>query len=318
MFVADTLFPEASMSFDWESMMDKFTPWEQHQGVWFKMESKYAPLGYGGPNGAKLRQLQHLFMRYRGDATHVLTGASVLSPQHSMTAVLSAYYGLQSRHVVGATKRETLFKHDNPRIAAGFGAHFEIIKVGFNPALQAEVAKLTKDSSFVVPYGITRDHNTHPAEEILDFHNVGARQVENMPEEVKTLVVPSGSCNTLTSILVGLLRDSKNLDTLYTVAIGPDRKAWVRERLAVMGFNPDKRSFKWAEYSLHDNGVTYGDRVKETFAGIIMHPTYEGKVIRHLRQTGGLQPDKGTAFWIVGSTPSVDVVRPFFTHPEAV
>lgn len=318
MFKPDTIFPETSMSFDWESMMDSLTPWEQHEGVWFKMESKYAPLGYGGPNGAKLRQLQHLFMRYRGSATHVVTGASVLSPQHSMTAILASYYGLPSRHIVGATNEVSMMAHTNLRVAKGFGARFEIIKVAYNPMLQRKVAELTLDSSFVVPYGITRDHKACPSEEIYDFHMVGARQVENMPDSVKTLIVPSGSCNTLTSIVLGLSRDSKNLDTLYSVGIGPDRRAWTRERLRVLGVDPDRLPFRWVEKSLHEEGVKYSDSVKETFAGIVMHPNYEGKVVRHLRQAGGLDAGLGTAFWIVGSAPNLDVIAPFFTHPEAV
>ena len=318
MFKADTIFPETSMSFDWESMMGAYTPWEQHEGVWFKMESKYAPLGYGGPNGAKLRQLQHLFQRYRKDATHVVTGASVLSPQHSMTAILSSYYGLPSRHVIGATNPASMMKHPNVAVAKGFGAHFEIINVAYNPALQSEVKRLTQGSSFVVPYGSTRSHLDHDPQEIYDFHMVGAKQVENMPDEVKTLIVPSGSCNTLTSVILGLSKDSKNLNTLYAVGIGPDRRQWVRERLRVMGVNPDTLPFRWAEKSLHAEGVKYTDSVKESYAGIPMHKNYEGKVIRHLKQTGGLQPDQGTAFWIVGSEPDLNVLKPFFTHEVSV
>jgi len=302
------------MSADWESYMDKLTPWEEHGGVWFKLESEYAPLGYGGPNGSKMRQLQHLFQRYRGNATHVVTGASLLSPQHSMTAILSAYYGLPSRHVVGATKRETMLSYPNIRTAAGFGARFEIVSVAYNPVLQREVQRLTRPDSFIVPYGITRDHKTHAAEEIYAFHDIGARQVENLPNEVKTLVVPSGSCNTLVSILLGLSRDSKNLERLYAVGIGPDRRDWVRERLAVLGVDHTALPFKWSERSLHDAGVKYTDKVKESYAGVVGHPTYEGKVIRHLKEFDLLKPDNGLGFWVVGSEPDVSVIEPFFTH----
>lgn len=310
----NSIFENASMDSNWESYMDKLTPWEEREGVWFKREDFYAPLGYGGPNGSKLRQLQHLFQKYRGASTHVLTGASVLSPQHSMSAILASYYGLPSRHVVGATTQEAMVRNPNVEVAKGFGAHFEIIPVAFNPALQREVGRLTREDSFVVPYGITRDHKRYPAEEILAFHEVGARQVENMPGDVKTLVVPSGSCNTLVSILLGLSRDSKNLKTLYAVGIGPDRREWVRERLAVMGVDHKKFDFKWVEHSLHDEGVKYTDRVKESYGGVVGHPTYESKVLRHLKTHGALRGGEGLGFWVVGSEPNVEVIRPFYTH----
>ena len=297
--------------------MDALTPWELREGVWFKREDCYAALGMGGPNGAKFRQLQHLFQRYRGNATRVVTGASVLSPQHSMTAVLAAHHGLPSLHVVGSTTTETMRRHPNVRMALGFGAEFRVIPVGYNPALQKEVARLGEDGgTFTVPYGITRDHKTCPAEEVLAFHEVGARQTANLPSELRRLIIPAGSCNTLVSVLLGLSRDPKNLRMVYAVGIGPDRRTWARERLRVMGVDPDRLPFRWAERSLHDEGVRYSDRVRQRWGDLDMHPTYEGKVLRHVRQEGLLVPDGRTGFWIVGGEARTSVVEPFYTHKE--
>ena len=318
--MADSVFPIFSLDrkvVRWEEHLQTLTPWENHEGVWFKREDKMAPLGYGGPNGSKLRQLIHLFQAYRGNATRVLTAASVLSPQHLMTAILAAHYELPSVHVIGSSTPQTMKKHASVQISLGFGAQFHIIKVGYNPALQAEVRRLTDGSTFVVPYGITRDHHAHPVEEIRAFHEVGARQTENLPEDIKLLVVPAGSCNILTSILLGLSRDPKNLQMVYAVGIGPDRREWTRERLRLMGVDPDRLPFRWAERSLHAEGVKYGDSARESFAGIDLHKTYEGKVFRHLRQENLLSSNGRAGFWIVGGQPSVDMVKPFYTHPEA-
>lgn len=312
----NTIFSQPDLHGDWEARMSDLTPWEQREGVWFKREDYYAPLGYGGPNGAKFRQLQHLFQRYRGNAHRVLTGASVLSPQHSMTAVLAAHHGLPSHHVVGSTTFETMTRHPNVQVALGFGATFSVIKVGYNPALQAEVRRLTDPSAFVVPYGITRDHHENPPEQVLAFHEVGARQTANLPPDLKRLIIPAGSCNTLVSVLLGLSRDPGNLLMVYSVGIGPDRREWTRERLRVMGVDPDRLPFRWAERSLHAEGVTYGQRVRASFGGIDFHPTYEAKVWRHLREEGLLAQDGRTGFWIVGSEPRVEVTRPFFTTPK--
>jgi hypothetical protein len=315
-----TIFPVLSMDRSvvrWEEHLDVLTPWENHSGVWFKMEQEFAPLGAGGPNGSKMRQLIHLFQAYRRGATSVLTAASVLSPQHLMTAILAAHYGLPSVHIIGSSTPKTMKKHASVQISLGFGAQFQIINVGYNPALQAEVRRLTDDSTFVVPYGITRDHRTHPVEEIRAFHEVGARQTENLPEDLKLLVVPAGSCNSLTSILLGLSHDPKNLQVVYAVGIGPDRREWTRDRPRLMGVDPDRLPFRWVERSLHAEGVKYGDSVRESFDGIDLHKTYEGKVFRHLRQERLLSTNGKAGFWIVGGQPSVDMVKPFYTHPEA-
>jgi len=317
-----SIFPKFSLNRDdihWEDYLKALTPWENHQGIWFKREDFFSPLGYGGPNGSKCRQLIHLMSSTRAGKTHVLSGASVKSPQLSMSAIIGKHYGLPSRLIVGATKPETLMNHPNPRIAAGFGASFEYINVAYNPALQRKVAELTKPSSLVVKYGITVEHQTCSVEDLLAFHAVGANQVRNIPEEVEVLIVPAGSCNSLVSVLMGLRHDPKNVRLLYTLGIGPDKMEWVRERCKKLGFDIDNLPFKWKHHSLHDTGFsTYQDNMPETFDGIEFHGTYEGKMIRYLKQNGWVSQDGYVGFWIVGSEPDLSVIEPFYTHPEYV
>jgi len=302
----------------WEDHLADLTPWESHRGIWFKREDKFAPLGYGGPNGAKLRQLIWYVNRFREGKTHIVTGASIQSPQLSMSAIVGAHYGLPARQVV-YSKPETILRHPNPRIAHGFGAVFEYASGPYNPILQRKVEDLTRPSSLVVEYGITVPHDRYPAEDVRRFHEVGAWQVSNMPEQVEELIVPAGSCNSLTSVMLGLVRDPKNLRSLFTVGIGPNKLDWMRQRLQIMGVNPDNLPFKWQHYSLHDTGyAAYSDHFKgERFDGIDFHPTYEGKVWRWLQANRRITPDEKTAFWIVGSAPDTRVIEPFHTVKEA-
>lgn len=306
---------------DLDRLAAKLTPWENPQGFWFKREDKFAPLGYGGPNGSKLRQLIHLFARHKGNATQVVTGASIQSPQHSMTAFLAAVHGLPSLHVVGATTPETIMRHPNPLIAAGFGATFDYIKVGYNPALQKRVAEIKHASHepiFEVPYGITLATDLSNPEDLRAFHEVGAAQVENIPEDVRTLIVPAGSCNSLTSVLLGLMTYPNNVERVISIGIGPSKIGWVRDRLRKMGVDPDNLPFEWNhKVSLHDSGFAkYGDRMPETFAGIDFHPTYEGKIVRwmHQHDVWRANQDAGYGFWIVGGEGRPEVCRPYFTH----
>ena len=319
--MADSIFRTLSLdrkTLKWEDYLSSLTPVELHEGVWFKREDFFAPLGYGGPNGSKLRQLIWVMSKNRGGKSHVLSGASVRSPQLSMSAIVGAHYGLPTRLIVGATKPHTLLRHTNPYVAAGFGATFEYINVAYNPALQREVSRLTLPDSLVVEYGITLDHKRHDTAQVKGFHDIGALQTTNIPAQVANLVVPAGSCNSLCSILLGLSRDPKNISTLFTLGIGPDKRPWLRERLLTLGVDTEKLPFAWKHFSLHDTGYsTYQDMVRESFGGIEFHPSYEGKCIRWLKEKGWVKDDGSTMFWIVGSEPKVDVIKPFFTSEVA-
>ena len=315
----DTIFPVLSTDRSqvmWEKHLMELTPWEKKEGVWFKREDYFAPLGYGGPNGSKMRQLIHLFDRHRGNATHVMTAASVLSPQHSMTAIVSHHYGLPGLHIIGATTPEKAERHANILIAKGFGARFEAIPVAYNPALQRRLAERVRPDTFVVPYGITTAADCK-VEDLKAFHKVGAEQVKNLPEEVETLIVPAGSCNSLTSVLYGLhLYGKKRLQKVVSLGIGPDKVEWTKERLKRLGV--ESFSFDWNyKISLHESGfATYGQWMPEKFGGISFHPTYEGKMIRWLKNNEALTPDAGLGFWIVGSQAHEDVVRPFYPQTQ--
>ena len=286
----------------------RLTPWELRQGLWMKREDLFTPLGPGGVNGSKLRQLGWLFENRPRGARRVITAASALSPQHCMTAVLSRIHGLPSHHVTAAEPS----RHPSTEIARLMGATFTRTAVGYNPALQSSLKKLQTEEDFVVPYGIT----TEAANELAPFHAVGAAQVINLPEAVETLVVPFGSGNSLTSIICGLLwHGRKNLRVLRTVAIGPDRVKWVTGRLWRMGIEADHLPFEWdGGTSLHETGyASYGDRMPETYDGAVMHPTYEAKIVRWAKENGelGKWQDGKTAFWVVGSEPKVEAHRAF-------
>ncbi len=318
--MTNSIFPVLSLDRNvvkWEEHLGVLTPWENHNGMWFKREDFFAPFGYGGPNGSKMRQLIWYVNRFRQGKSHIVTGASIQSPQLSMSAIVGAHYGLRARQVV-YSKPNTVLKHENPRIAYGFGAEFEYASGPYNPIIQRKVKDLTQEKSLVVEYGITVPHDRYPAEDVRKFHETGAHQVSNLPDEVETLIMPAGSCNSLTSVLLGLTRDPKKLNTLFTVGIGPNKMPWVRERLNLMGVNTEQLPFNWQHYSLHDNKYSkYSDHFKgEEFDGIKFHPTYEAKIWRWLRENNKLDMDDKTGFWIVGSAPSTKVIEPFYTRRE--
>ena len=320
MHPAQTIFDELSLDrglVKWEEHLGSHTPWERRHGIWFKREDYFAPLGYGGPNGSKMRQLIWYINKFRAGKSHIVTGASIQSPQLSMTAIVGAHYGLKARQVV-YSQPHTVLKHPNPQIAYGFGAEFEYASGPYNPIIQRKVADLTQPSSLVVEYGITLPIDKYSSDDVRKFHEVGANQTLNIPEDVERLIVPAGSCNSLTSILLGLSRDSHNIKELFTIGIGPEKQDWVAERLQYMGVNSSRSDwpFKWRHHSLHETGFSkYSDHFNgEHYQGINFHPTYEAKMWRWLRQNEPIPEDGKTGFWIVGSAASTKVIEPFYTR----
>ncbi|NDC48642.1 MAG: hypothetical protein EBZ61_06140 [Micrococcales bacterium] len=316
--MSDTVFPVLSMDrsrIKWDEHLGLLTPWQNRSGIWFKRDDHFAPLGYGGPNGSKMRQLIWYVNRYRPGRTHIVTGASIQSPQLSMSAIVGAHYGLKSRQIV-YSRPQTVLTHENPRIAYGFGAEFEFANGPYNPIIQRRVADLAQETSLVVEYGITLPHARYSAEEVRKFHEVGANQTRNLPPEVKTLVMPAGSCNSLCSVLLGLSREPHNLEKLITVGIGPEKHAWVRERMEHIGVDITHLPFAWKHHSLHTTGYSrYSDKFKgERFDGIDFHPTYEAKIWRWQREQRLIPQDDSWGFWIVGSAPNPKVIEPFYTR----
>lgn len=285
------------------SSRNELTPVELRNGRYYKREDLHAlPCGV---NGAKLRACQYLIgLGAQAGKRLVISAASILSPQSAMAAAVAAQYGMRTRIIIGATKPETAIRQGSIQIAAALGAEFEIVKVGFNPYLQAAAAKraAAMPQAYWLRYGITTPADA-TVEELRAFVNVGAPQAANLPDEIRTLVIPFGSANTATGVMAGLAKHRpRQLEHVVLVGIGPDRRAWMQDRLDRLGVT--LRGITIEHHDLHGTGFArYGDKMPGQADGIDLHPTYEGKVVRYL---DGLAPrwwrdrDGGTCMWIVG------------------
>lgn len=278
--------------------MYDLTPVEDRGGRWYKRDDLFRHPS--GVNGAKWRQCQWLVRRMRAEgAPLIVTGASVLSPQHAMTAVAAAESGLPSLHVVGGTTPDKARKHPSVRLAVQYGAALHAIPVGYNPALQAEVRRLAEEhGAGVLRYGVTTDRD------VAAFHRLGAAQAANVPPGLRSLIVPFGSGNSAASILTGLAEHPDPPEAVHLVGIGPNRLSWLYERLDRVGVG--ELPFGVAHHDLHGTGVVaYGRAVRYTSDGIVLHPTYEGKVAAWADSHPQLLPGWGerdgtAALWIVG------------------
>ena len=335
-----TIFDTASIDRKfsrWEDKKHDLTPVQRHGDMHFKRDDYFAPLGPGGINGAKLRQLIHIVQQYqeRGGKGGLLTGASVISPQLAMGAAVAKHFGMKAELVIGATNPSSSIRRPMVELAAWFGAEFRFIPVAYNPALQRECVRLydaQRAGWFYLEYGITKCPSRNPAEDVYSFHKLGAEQTANIPDDIEDLVIPAGSCNSCTSILHGLVRHQpRSLKRIHLIGIGPTKIKMVNERLRLLEhesgldhkiFNPCfedptalegmkmLRPLGVARYDLHytdlhgTGRVAYHERLSEQYQGIQFHPNYEAKVWWHLRTRAAKLIRPTTLFWIIGSEPS--------------
>lgn len=341
-----SVFPVQSLSRSevrWEEYLNTLTPITRINGRAYKREDFFAPLGYGGINGSKLRQLVYLVERYRqhGGRAGLITGASVLSPQISMAALVARHYELPALMVLGGSKPETSIKHENVAIAARAGATFSYVPVGFNPTLQRSVGKLATEPQlkdyFRLHYGITTPEAASNWD-VAEFHAVGAPQARNIPDDIEHLIMPAGSCNSCTSVLLGIATHRpKALRRVTLLGIGPTRLKWIADRLEsiyqasgvdVMSLfrpvyhqHPELQPawrrdapYVLEHYDLHSTGyVKYADKKPFNLDGIDFHPTYEGKCLTYMAEhrdtfSEWWDGDGKTLFWIVGSKPTANAM----------
>lgn len=276
------------------------TPVQLRNGLWLKREDLYS--GPYGINGSKLRACQHLLTGARAAGySRVVTACSVLSPQAAMVSTTARDLGLACTVIYGGTRPSTAFKHPSPQIAQAAGAQFDFIGVGYNPALQRAARNLVArdGSAYLLEYGITTPPSAGGA--VLNaFHAGAAEQVANLPAGLRTLVIPFGSGNTATGVLSGIVRAGTVPERVVLVGIGPDRRAWLARRAALMGFELPA----YEHIDLHTTGIYgYADKQPYTLDGVVLHPTYEGKVAAHLdkiKPVWWTARDGSACLWIVG------------------
>lgn len=337
MITTGTIFPDVLAPVMWTDYLDKVTPVEEgpESGLLYKREDRFAPLGYGGINGAKLRQCIYLMSLMSRDLP-VVTGCSVLSPQSSMTALVGRHMGHEVHVMLGATTATSAVKHENVRIAVQAGAKLEFTKVAYNPALQRATSLWAQQhNAQIMPYGITTWADSSPAM-IRRFHEIPLTQAISVPDGVRTVIVPFGSANSAMGVLLALARFGPGtISRVVLVGIGPNRLRWftqraaavaeaggtdLRQRYGLHAFGDDQGvAQQWrgdvmlSHYDLHGTGIfKYSDRRPWRQDGIDFHPTYEGKIMHWLDRT---QPywytprDGATLFWIVGSEPHLSAME---------
>lgn len=305
----------------WEDQLDTPTPVEEREGWLVKREDQFAPLGDGGVNGAKVRQLCWLVSRGHTGREGLVYAGSVKSPQVARVATVAAHYGLACDLVIGS-ELKTAVRHESVAISARMGASFHRAPAPYNPSLQAKADQLMQrlPGRYRVGYGMTFDGSD---EEVEAFYHMAGEQAATIPSDVDGVLIAGGSCNTLLALLYRLAGTRNAVERVVAVGVGPNRLEWLQGRLVRLGVaGAFRRHYpEHPELELNHNldsysggpsrvleyhdlfalGLTSWDKEARGVAigGLPLHPLYEAKVWRFARERR-LQVGRRPLFWIVG------------------
>jgi hypothetical protein len=286
------------------------SPVELHNGIWFKREDSS-----GGQKGRQLRFMVSEYLAESPGPHGLLSSSPGTSPQTVFAAREARANAIPCILVVGVNTMKATRAFTNIQIAEALGA--EVILAGASPNGWRRHRKFkaicaANPTYFVVPEGLGPCKDD-PAW-LERFYHASAPQVQNLPEDVKVLIIPTGSGNSTISILLGLAE--YRFDTLPEhIVLGllghaerggmrPTVEAHIRRglasnKLAVHLFESSERIDVYPKSE-------YGKKCKppQVFDGIRFHPNYEAKLWKLLVEK---RPDllaEGTCCWIVGAEPT--------------
>lgn len=248
-------------SFENDKLPD-ITPVEKREDVWFKREDEFC---IGGGRGGKVRTCWGLAQGADG----LITAGSRSSPQVNIVAQIARKLGIPCRvHTpTGELSPEV-------RMAQLAGAEVIQHKAGYNNVI---IARARQDAESLgwrnIPFGM----------ECQAAVDATARQVANIPDEAKRIVIPVGSGMSLSGLLHGLHQHGRKIQVIG-VSVGAD---------------PIKRLDKYAPQNWRDmvrivkSDLAYNEYAQDTnFKGVELDPIYEAKCIPFI--------EPGDLFWVVG------------------
>ena len=111
----------------WADSLYAMTPIEQKSdGMFYKREDHFSPLGINSINGSKLRQLIWLFDRETNVDTVVHATNVNKSPQTPMTAAVAEHYGYRCIQIAGGTNLNSINKKELPMAATLHNTEYDL------------------------------------------------------------------------------------------------------------------------------------------------------------------------------------------------
>ena len=259
--------------------MNKLNSVEKVGDIWLKRNDLFAVAN--NAKGGKAEGVNWFIQDgiAKGFDTFVTTG-SRYSPQCELVSNLCEHYGVKCHLFMSKAKEDTdvikAIKY-NPNSTL----HQPFDRGSFQNVMNSKADNYARENNYYfIPFGM----QSHKAVDIV------ARQVGNVPDGVKRIVVPIGSGVTFCGVLKGVKAFKKDVDVLGVIT-GADPYRVIKK------FGPaiwDKVSYKLTTYAPNTRTVRdrYFKKVDAKVGDVQLDPIYEAKCYEYL------QPND--LLWIVG------------------
>jgi hypothetical protein len=284
--------------------MQELTPVEEYDGIQYKRDDTFLPFRDIPVNGGKLRQcLTLLYNAERAIKDHhqgtVITATSVHSPQGVIVTRAAKEFGMKSIIGFGNAKpvEEMIKKHKVIQTIKNLGGEVIVLsKMGYNNVLYSRLADINKVKNYyTVLFGINLD--TDPDAIV----NSISHQVENLPDDLDTLVIPTGSGITSGGIIKGVydrIKDgtmNKKIKIVSLQISGYDRTDTINKIIGTI----NRFDLNWKE--VDDKTYPYSKKVDVKIAdNFELDNVYESKAWLWMKNNIDLKNNK-TLFWVVGN-----------------
>ena len=255
---------------------NKLTPVQKKGNYYLKREDFFV---CNGARGAKVRGCYLLVkngLEKNKDLKGATTAGSRQSPQINILSKVAQHFNIKSeahtpQGVLSAELEE----------AKKTGTEIIQHKAGYNSVIIARAKEASKKNGYLnIPFGME-------CKEAIDNT---AKQVANIPDGVKRIVVAVGSGVNLAGIVNGIIATKKDIKILG-VKVGKDPVKLL-----------DKYAPSWKKYTtIVDSGVDYHEEINASVEGVQLDPIYEAKCKRFLKD--------GDLLWIIGVRQSLKEIK---------
>ena len=282
--------------------INELTPIEEHKGYLVKRDDLF---NLGGVSGGKVRQcsklvydnLDHILNECNGG---ILTAAGIPSPQSCITSAVAKYFGLKCLITIPHYPDHI---KDSYRVNASLSQKFGATVYGVgNPNIsgpELDAKKLVSETGyFQIKFGMNG----------RDVIRTVSKQVENVPDEVETIVGIAGSGLSMLGVAIGCRMFDKNVKTIYAVSlsdyVNKNKKMWYDK------FHPLSK-FK-GEFQVVQSNYPYQHKLKLD-ESLPLDQTYEAKAWDWMVKN--IEPSEKVLFWDVGIKEyDLDYIEPIKWH----
>ena len=257
-----------------ENIIEVLTRVEKKGDFFFKRDDDFEIYNAKGGKARSAYQIITNALRNKG-ATSFTTAGSRFSPQCEIVSNICESMGLQAHLFMPSGKQTSITEN----ILRNGNSTIHRTKVGYNSVICSYAKKFAiENSSFYIPFGM----------ECVENIEITKHQVQNIPKEVKRIVVPCGSGMSMISIIKGLEYYKMFDKEVIGVVVGKNPQINFKKFIHNSLFCQCDIKFTFVNSSLK-----YEEKPQTTqFCGIDLDPIYESKCIPFL--------EEGDLLWIVG------------------